>query len=158
MSTVRGCVVPDSTLRHSGIQNDGDGHQVELFVQGFLHTRDSSHSENPHTNSFHNSTPTVLLNLLRALPFRIAEGLGRPESAQDVFATLSAISTVVKCCEISFACDEAAAAWQGVTMWLADVPDHFNQMVRRHDPAALVCLPTGRRCWLSEPSVLAAGS
>ena len=82
----------------------------------------------------------MLLNLLRALPFRIAEGLGRLKSAQDVFATLSAISTVVECCDISFARDEAAAAWQGVAMWLANVPDHFYRMVRRHDPAALVML------------------
>lgn len=140
ISTVRGCVVPDSTLRHSGIRNDGHGRQEELFVQGFLHTEDSSHGGNPHTNSSNDNTPSVLLNLLRALPFRIAEGLGRPESAQDVFATLSAISTVVECCDISFACDEAAAAWQGVATWLANIPDHFNQMVRRHDPAALVVL------------------
>lgn len=140
MSTVRGCVVPDSTLRYSGIRNDGHGRQEELFVHGFLHTRNSSHGGNPHTNSSSDNTPSVLLNLLRALPFRIAEGLGRPESAQDVFATVSAITTVVECCDISFACDEAGAAWQGVATWLANVPDHFNQMVRRHHPAALVVL------------------
>lgn len=140
MSTVRGCVVPDSTLRHSGTRNDDHGRQEELFVKGFLHTTDSSHGGNPHTNSSNNNTPSVLLNLLRALPFRIAEGLGKPESAQDVLTTLSAISTVVECCDISFACDETAVAWQGMTTWLANVPDHFNQMLRRHDPAALVVL------------------
>lgn len=140
VSTVRGCVVSDSTLGHSGIRNDGHGRQEELSVQGFLHTRSSSHGGNPQTNSSNHKTPSVLLNLLCALPFRIAEGLGRPESAQDVFATLSAISTVIDCCDISFACDDAGAAWQGVATWLANVPDHFNQMVRRHDPPALVVL------------------
>ncbi|KAL9609952.1 MAG: hypothetical protein Q9167_005304 [Letrouitia subvulpina] len=140
MSTVRGCVVPDSTLRHSGIRNDGRGCQKELVVEGILHTRDSLHAENPHTNSSNNNSPSMLLNLLSELPFRISEGLGRPDSSQDVFATLSAISTVIECCDISFACDEAAAAWQGVATWLVNVLDHFNQMVQRHNPAALVVL------------------
>ena len=140
MTTVRGCVVPDSSLRYSGIRNDGHERQEELFVQGFLHTRNSSHGGNPHSNSSSDNTPSVLLNLVRALPYRIAEGLGRPESAQDVFATLSAITTMIECCDISFACDEVGAAWQGVATWLANVPDHFNQMVRRHHPAALVVL------------------
>lgn len=140
MSTVRGCVAPDSTLRYSGIWNDGHRRQEELSVQGFLHTRDSPHGVNPHTNSSSDKTPSVLLNLLRALPFRMAEVLGRPESAEDILATLSAITTLVECCHISFACDEAEAAWQGVATWLANVPDHFNQMVGRHDPAALVVL------------------
>lgn len=45
---------------------------------------------------------------------------------------------MVKCCDINFACDEAGLAWQGMAKWLANVPDHFNQMVRRHDLAALV--------------------
>jgi len=91
----------------------------------------------PHTNPSSERTPSELFNLLRALPFRMAEG---SENALDVFATLSAITTVIECCAISFACDEAGAAWQGMATWLANVPDHFNQMVRRHHPAAPVVL------------------
>ena len=140
MATVRGCVVPDSTLRHSGFWNDGHGRHEGLSIQGFLHTRNASHGVNPHTNSSKDKTPSVLLDLLRALPFRMAEVLGRPESAEDIFTMLSAITTVAECCEISFACDETGAAWQGVATWLAHVPDHFNQMVGRDDPAALVVL------------------
>ena len=140
MSTVRGCVLPNSTLNYRDIQNDGQERQEELFAQGFLHTRSSSRVGNPRMKSFSDNTPSVLRNLLRALPFRIAEGLGKSESAQDVFTTLTAISTVVECCDISFACDEAGAAWLGVATWLANVPDHFNQMVRRQHPAALVVL------------------
>ena len=128
MSTIRGCVVH----RH--------GRQEELSVQGSLHTRDSSNGVNLPTNSSSDNTPSVLLNLLRALPFRMAEVLGRPESGEDIFATLSAITMVIECCDISFACDETGAAWQGVATWLANVPDHFNQMVGRHDPAALLVL------------------
>ena len=140
MSTFRGCVVPDSTLRYSCIRSNSHGRQEEGFVQGLLHTTTSSHGGSPPTNSCSNSTPSVLLNLLRALPFRIAEELGRPESPQDVFVTLSTTTAVIECCEISFACDEAGAAWQGVAIWLANVPSHFDQMVRRDHPAALVVL------------------
>ena len=109
-SPVRGCVVPDSTLRDSGIRNKSHGRQEEGFVQELLHTTTSSHGGSPYANSSSDNTPSALLNLLRALPFRIAEGLGRPESAQDVFVTLSAITAVIECCDISFACDEAGAA------------------------------------------------
>ncbi|MCJ1381950.1 hypothetical protein MMC17_005062 [Xylographa soralifera] len=140
ISTIRGCVVPDSTLHRSDILNHGHGRQEELFTHEVLHSKNSSEGGNPHTNSSSKNTPSVLLVLLRALPFRIVEVLERPESTQDVFATISAINIVVECCDISFACDEAGAAWQGVATWLGNVPDHFNQMVRRHHPAALVVL------------------
>lgn len=140
MSIVRGCAISNSTLHHGGILNDYHGGREELSVQGVLHTRNSSYGGNPHTNSPNNNTPSILTNLLEGLPSQIAKGLGRPENAQDVLATLSAISTVEKCCDISFARDEAATAWQGVATWLANIPDHFNQMLGRHNPAALVVL------------------
>ncbi len=140
MSTVRGCVIPNSSLNYRDIRNDGQGRQEELFVEGFLQTRSSSRVGTPHTISSSDNTPSVLLNLLRALPFRIAEGLGRSENPQDVFTTLSAINAVVECCDISFACDESGAAWLGVATWLANVPDHFDEMVRLQHPAALVVL------------------
>ena len=140
MAAIRGCVVPNSTLRHSGIWSDGRGRQEESSIQGFLHTINASHGVKPQNNSFNDTTPSVLLGLLRALPFRMAEVFGRPEGAEDIFATLSAIMTVAECCEISFACNGTEMAWQGVATWLAQVPDHFNQMVGRDDPAALVVL------------------
>ena len=118
MVTIRGCVIPDSTLSHSDIEN----------------------GVNPQMNSSNNNTPSALLDLLHALPFRMADRLGRPASAEDIFATLSAITTVLDCCAISFACDETGAAWQGVATWLIRVSDHFHQMVGRDDPAALVVL------------------
>ena len=145
MAAFRGCVVPDSTLRHSGIWSDGHERQGESSIQGFLHTMNASHGVKslgvkPQATSSNDNTPSVLLDLLRALPFRMAEVFGRPESVKDIFATLSAISTVAECCAISFACNETEVAWQGVVMWLANVHDHFNQMVGRDDPAALVVL------------------
>ena len=140
MATVRGCVVPDSTVRCSGIWNDDHGSQEKSSIQESLHTRNASYGVNPNSISCKDKTPTVLLDLLRALPFRMAEVFGRPESAEDIFATLSAITAVAECCDISFACDETGAAWQGVTTWLASIPDHFNQMVGQNDPAALVVL------------------
>lgn len=140
VAIIRGCVVPNSTLRYSGIRNDGHGSQEESSMQGFSHTSDASHVVNSHTNPSNDNTPSVLFDLLRTLPFRMAEVLGRPESAEDIFTTLSAITAVAECCVISFACDETGAAWQGVATWLANVPDHFFQMVGQDDPAALVVL------------------
>ena len=142
MSAVRGCVIPDSALRHSsaGIDNSYR-RQEESFVQGSMHKSDSSQNEIPHPNpSSSENVPSAVLNLLHTLPSRLAKALERPEDAQDVFTTLSVITTVVECCHISFTRDEAATAWQGVTTWLAKIPDHFNQMLRRHHPAALVVL------------------
>ena len=140
MATIRGCVVPDSTLCYNGIWDDSHRRQEESSIQDSSHTRYASHGVTQHTNSSKDKTPSVLLDLLRALPFRMAEVLGKPKSAEDIFATLSAITTVAVCCDISFACDETGAAWQGVATWLAHVPDHFNQMVGQDDLAALVVL------------------
>lgn len=140
VATIRGCVVPDSTLHYSGIRNDGHGRQEESSIQGVSHTSDALHGVNSHTNSSNSNTPSVLLDLLRTLPFRMAEVLGRPESAEDISTMLSAITAVAECCDISFACDETGAAWQGVATWLTNVPDHFFQMVGQDDPAALIVL------------------
>lgn len=140
MTTLRGCVIPDPSLRYSGIRNDGHGRQQLSSVQEFLKLRNESHDLNPGPNSSNDNKLSVLLDVLRALPCRMAEVFGRPESAKDVLATLSAITALAECCEISFASDEAGAAWQGVTTWLAHVPDHLNQMVARDDRAALVVL------------------
>jgi hypothetical protein len=140
VSNIRNCHVPDHTLENSGIQNDGRESQEEMFVSRSLQTRNSSVGVNTCTSSTSDKTPPVLLDRLHALPFRIADVFGRPESTQEVLATLSAITALVECCAISFACDEVAAAWQSVATWLASVPDYFNQMLSRNHPAALVVL------------------
>ena len=135
MATIRGCVLPDSSLRSNGIWNDSPGLQEQSSTQAL---RNASHLLPPHTNSPNDNTPSALLDLLHTLPYRMAEAFGRPASAEDIFSTLSAITTIAQCCEISFSSDETGAAWHGVATWLARVPDHFNQMVGRDDPAALV--------------------
>lgn len=109
-------------------------------MQEYLHTINGSHGASTRMDSSNNKTPSALLDLLHRLPFRMAEVLERPESAKDILIPLSAITTLAECCDISFARDEPGAAWQGVTMWLARVPEHFNQMVGRDDLAALVVL------------------
>ncbi len=165
LSTIRGCVIPRLyfTLRYSGIRNDGTNVKMNRPSWGSC-AREIHHLMEIHTQILPAKTPpSEPLNLLRTLPLHIAEGLGRSENAQDVFPTLSAITTVIECYAISFACDEAAAAWQGVATWFANVTDHFNQMVRRHRPAALVVLVHWAAilvkraehviCWFSKGSV-----
>ena len=134
MTTIRGFVVPDFALRPSGIRSDDDDdRQVETFAQAkrILEVRSSSDTGN---------IPSALLNRLRALPSRMAEAFGKPDSAQDVLATLSAIAALVECCETSFASDDTRAAWRGMATWLTKVPGYFHHMVSSHRPAALVVL------------------
>ena len=86
------------------------------------------------------NTHSAVLNHLHALPYRMAETFGKPKSAQDVFATLSAIAAFIECCGISFASDEVGVAWRGLATWLTKVPDHFNHLSSRHSPDALLVL------------------
>ncbi|KAK9352943.1 hypothetical protein V1523DRAFT_412417 [Lipomyces doorenjongii] len=142
MTTVRGFVVPDFALRPGSIRSDHDGRQDETFSQTrrILEMRCSSDAGSFGAFSCCDNTPSALFNRLRALPSRMAETFGKPESARDVLATLSAIAALVECCDTSFASDEVGAAWRSMTTWLTKVPDHFNDMVSRHNPAALVVL------------------
>ncbi|KAK9326697.1 hypothetical protein V1520DRAFT_284757 [Lipomyces starkeyi] len=142
MTTVRGFVVPDFGLRPGGVRSDDEGRQEETFAQTrrILEMRSSSDAGSFGAFSCCDNTPSALFNRLRALPSRMAEMFGKPESARDVLATLSAIAALVECCDTSFASDEVGAAWWGMTKWLIKVPDHFNYMVSRHNPAALVVL------------------
>ena len=140
MSIIQGCVVSESTRRRNGPQNLDHGDQEEFSVQGLVHTTDPSHSATAPTNPPSENVPSAVLTLLHDLPFRIADGLGRSTNPQDVFATLSAISTAVQCCTISFARDDSTTAWHGVATWLANIPKHFTHMVARYHPAALVVL------------------
>ena len=141
LSTIRGCCIPDSTPLHSNVRQGNSSHErhEEQVTPEHQSTGDPSPGGNSSTHTSSN-TPSVLLKRFHALPHRMAEVLGRPENVQDVFAPLSAITAVVECCDISFASDEVGTAWYGLVTWLAKVPDHFNQMLSRHRPAALVVL------------------
>ncbi|KAG8528343.1 uncharacterized protein KY384_007261 [Bacidia gigantensis] len=138
VSLIRGCDAPVSTLYCNSDMNNTQEHQM----QGVVQTSNRMHNGNPfpEPSPSNHKTPILLLNLLQALPFRIAEQIGKPENGQDVFATLSAISILVECCDISFTSDDTAAAWLGLSTWLTSVSDHFNGMLERHEPAALVVL------------------
>ena len=142
MTTIRGFVVADFALHPGGIQSDDNNPQEETFAQArrFLQMRPSSDAGSFGAFSSCDNTPSPQLNHLRALPYRMAETFGRPESARDVLATLSAIAALVECCDTSFASEEVGAAWQSMTRWLTKVTDHFNHMVSCHNAAALVVL------------------
>jgi hypothetical protein len=142
MTAVQDFVVPDFGLRPGGVRSDNGDHQEETLaeVRRILKIGSSSDAGSFGAISYCDNTPPALLNRLHALPSHLAETFGKPESAQDVLATLSAIAALVKCCDTSFASDEARAAWQGMATWLTKVPDHFNHMLSYHNPAALVVL------------------
>jgi hypothetical protein len=71
--------------------------------------------------------PPAALEHLRVLPYRMAEAFGEPDDAQDMIATLSAIASLIGCCDAAYASDSMDAAWQGMTAWLNKVSDRFKQ-------------------------------
>jgi hypothetical protein len=77
---------------------------------------------------------------LHALPIRMAETFGKPtpECIQDVLGALSAINSLVDCIETSFTSNDARATYWALAIWLAKLSDHFNDMVEKENPAALV--------------------
>jgi hypothetical protein len=85
-------------------------------------------------------TPSTVFNRLHKLPHHMAEIFGKPESAHDFFATLEAIAVLIECCDISFQSDEMGSSWRSMATWLTKVSNHFNDMVSRKSPAALVVL------------------
>ncbi|KAL6718494.1 hypothetical protein ACLMJK_004586 [Lecanora helva] len=140
VSTIRGCMASESTYQSSDIQNNRPDDQDESFIHDVQSTINALHCRSGHKNASSHTAPSTLLSLLRTLPFRMAENFERPKSFRDFFTIMSAISKLVQSCELSFALHEAGAAWQAVTMWLASIPSHFDEMIYRNDPAALVVL------------------
>ena len=74
------------------------------------------------------------------LPSRMMEAFGRPDSRHDFLASLSAIEALFECCEISYRSEDSSIAWWGMSEWLIPIPDQFDQLIIRKDPAALVVL------------------
>ncbi|KAF2792357.1 hypothetical protein K505DRAFT_307755 [Melanomma pulvis-pyrius CBS 109.77] len=142
MATIRGVVVSEFPLHHNGYQSGDSLGQEETFARASIILKAKSSSEAGVCGGFssYDNTSSVLLDRLRALPSRMTKTFGRPESVQDVLATLSAIAALAESCDISFASDEAGAAWWGMAMWLIKIPDHFNHMVSCLSLAALVVL------------------
>lgn len=127
--TIQHCVTPRSLEIAS---------KAESLSHRLPHVDDMQDGANMHDSSAH--VPPTLMNRLLTLPLQILERLGRPKSSQEVLTVLAAIDITIKCCEISFRCNEIEAAWQGVATWLTDLSGHFNELVQQQHPAALVVL------------------
>lgn len=89
-----------------------------------------------------NNAPPSVLKSLRELPFRMAIALSKPDSQADLMSVVSAIDVLTNCYIISYADDNdgGKAAWLGMETWLREVPEHFNGMLARQAPAALIVL------------------
>jgi hypothetical protein len=102
-----------------------------------------------------NRAPPAVRDRLRTLPYRMAEVLEKPDNAQDFFASVAAINSLVECCALSYASDDVRAVWLGMASWFKRLSDHFRQMLRRSSPAALIVLAhwlllverAERNCW-----------
>ena len=130
-ATVRGCVDPNFALC-SIVSND------DMLEGTFVRARndlESSSSVGGPSNA-----PPEILERLRTLPYRMAEVLEKPDSAQDFFATLSAIDTLIECYTLSYAADDVVSVWMGMESWLRRLSDHFNRMMWHRSPPALIVL------------------
>ncbi|KAK5075644.1 hypothetical protein LTR70_010081 [Exophiala xenobiotica] len=144
--TLQGCIDADSALQAAANIDDPLG---ETFLRA---RKDSVGSSNASVSI---NAPPALLERFRNLPYRMAEALEKPDSAADFFATLSAIDLLVECCSLSYASDDVGAVWDGMESWLRRLSGHFNLMVRRRSPAALIVLAhwsllverAERYCW-----------
>ncbi|KAL4811075.1 hypothetical protein BDV18DRAFT_155688 [Aspergillus unguis] len=82
--------------------------------------------------------PAEICDRLCALPSHMADTFGRPENPQNVMVLLSAVASLVECCDMSFSSDEPGSAWWGMATWLTRLPARFKDLVTHHDPAVLV--------------------
>ncbi|KAJ5598522.1 hypothetical protein N7537_008606 [Penicillium hordei] len=86
------------------------------------------------------AAPTVLLNRLQMLPYRMVETFGKPDDEQDAPAILLGIASLVQCCNSVYESNFLSGGWQGISAWLNKTTDHFNHMVSLQSPAALIVL------------------
>lgn len=86
------------------------------------------------------AAPTLLLNRLQVLPYRMAEIFGKPDDEQDAPAILLGIAALVQCCNSVYESNVLSGGWEGISAWLNKTTDHFNHMVALQSPAALIVL------------------
>jgi hypothetical protein len=141
MVIIRSLVMPDFADHSDGIGTDGEDcdQRTAAYAQAsrILNMRSSSAARR--LDACDSMLP-ALLNRLTELPFRMAQIFGKPDSARDVMVPLSAIASLVECCDIAFASHDVGAAWKAMTTWLTKVPDYFNDMVSNGCTVALVVL------------------
>ncbi|OQD61594.1 hypothetical protein PENPOL_c016G02297 [Penicillium polonicum] len=86
------------------------------------------------------AAPTLLLNRLQALPYRMAQIFGKPDDEQDAPAILLGIAALVQCYNSVYKSNVLSRGWQGISAWLNKTTDHFNHMISIQSPAALIVL------------------
>jgi Orsellinic acid/F9775 biosynthesis cluster protein D len=131
IATIQGCADSNFALRSEVSTED-------MLEERRIQAR-SDLAENPETKSNDNTPPEFLIRL-RALPYRMAEVLDKPENAMDFFAAMSAINALVECCSLSYSTDEMRLSWAGMESWLRKLSDHFIHMMLQHHYAALIVL------------------
>ncbi|KAF2689453.1 hypothetical protein K458DRAFT_291114 [Lentithecium fluviatile CBS 122367] len=138
----RDFIIPELVLSPNGMLDDNAYTLEETFSHASRILSATSLSDAGNFGASFPGDPmlSATLSRLDALPSRMTEALGRPESTGNVFIVLSAIATLVESCSGSFASDDPGMAWRAMASWLTKVPNHFHSMVSRRDPSALVVL------------------
>ncbi|THX62013.1 hypothetical protein D6D06_00224 [Aureobasidium pullulans] len=101
-------------------------------------TSPAPQSDEQRTTQQDGSMPTAMANALRKLPFRLAGCTNRPDDPQDVVTSMTAIANLFESCKLSFGQDNMKVSWQSMAGWLLKMSQHFERMVVRSDPVALV--------------------
>jgi hypothetical protein len=143
MRTIKGCVDCSFALRLELSPDTDNNLDIEAPA-----SQDSD-------SSINEKRPSILVDHLRRLPFRLAEVFGRPDHLADVVATLTAIQALLQCSLLSYSSDDKDTVWLGMESWLHRLSDHFWELVVQNSPAALVVLAhwsvllnrAGSYCW-----------
>ena len=130
-------IIPELVLHPSSIQDDNASVQEVNFSHA---RRILNAASSPGMPLSYDMTRSALLGRIGALPSRMTEAFGRPDSTGDVLVILAAIAALLECCPTSLASFDADLAWRAMESWLTKVPVHFHNMVSRHNLAALVVL------------------
>ncbi|KAJ5375576.1 hypothetical protein N7517_007582 [Penicillium concentricum] len=111
--------------------SSGLGNSLEIEQNKGDYLQTSSDTNSPRVTA---TAPTVLLNRLQMLPYRMAEIFGKPDNERDAPAILLGIGALLRYS------NDLPNAWQSISAWLNKTTDHFNHMVSLQNPAALIVL------------------
>ena len=89
----------------------------------------------------------LVFDRLRDLPHLMAVAFGKPDNIKDVLAAVLAIGSLVICFDASFEHTglvgdgrgtKEALSWHNMARWTLETTEHFNDMIARETPGALV--------------------
>jgi hypothetical protein len=116
-----------------------------LSSSSIANARTMSRNEIPRYNT--SQSPGLVFDRFRDLPHLMALALGKPDNIKDVLGAVLAIGSLVICFDASLGYTghigagtgtEEAQGWHEMARWTVETTEHFNDMITRQAPGALV--------------------